>query len=133
MKAQFRLVHESARERAVDAIKHCPLDGTVIKLSGATRTLDQNAALWPLLECFSQQLRWPVNGMLVNLDPEDWKHILTAAFREENVRIANGLNGGMVMLGQRTSRFSKREFSDFLDFIYATALERNVQLDREEA
>jgi hypothetical protein len=37
-----------------------------------------------------------------------------------------GLSGGMVLLGQRTSKFSKAKFSDFLEFLHATAIERGV-------
>jgi hypothetical protein len=44
-----------------------------------------------------------------------------------------GLNGGVVMLGLRTSRMSKREFSEYLEFLHATAAERGVRIyEREE-
>ena len=62
------------------------------------------------------------------LEADDWKNILSAAFRRETVRVAMGLDGGMVMLGQRTSKFSKREFSDWLAFLNATAAIRGVNL-----
>jgi hypothetical protein len=86
-----------------------------------------------LLECFSQQLQWPVNGAMVNLEPEEWKDILTAAYRNETQRVAMGLNGGMVMLGMRTSKMTKAEFSEFIEFIHAVAAERDVNLLREAA
>jgi hypothetical protein len=40
-----------------------------------------------------------------------------------------GMDGGMVMLGQRTSGFSKKEFSDWLEFLHATAVDREVNLE----
>jgi hypothetical protein len=72
-----------------------------------------------------------VNGERIQLEPEEWKDILTAAFRNEQHRIAQGLNGGMVILGMRTSRMRKTEFSQFLEFINATAADRGVNLNPE--
>ncbi len=40
---------------------------------------------------------------------------------------------GMVMLGSRTSKFSVREMSDFLEFLNATAAARDVDLRYREA
>lgn len=84
--------------------------------------------LWPLLEAFSQQLDWPVNGRMCKLEPEEWKDVLSAAYRQETARLAMGLNGGVVMLGLRTSKMNKREFSEFLEFIMAVAAERQVKI-----
>ena len=93
-----------------------------------TRNNEQNALMWSLLECFSKQLQWVVNGQLVYLDSEEWKDILSAAFKNETQRIAMGLDGGMVMLGMRTSKMTKPEFSEFIEFIYSVGAERNVKL-----
>jgi hypothetical protein len=119
--------HPEARQRAIEAVRTAP-DGHAVKIAPATRSLSQNAALWPLLEAFSQQLKWPVNGQMVCLDPEEWKDVLSAAFRQETARLAMGLNGGVVMLGLRTSKMNKKEFSDFLEFIHSVAAERQVNL-----
>lgn len=51
---------------------------------------------------------------------------MTAAFEGESVRLAMGINGGVVMLGQRTSRFGKARFSEWLEFLHATAADRGV-------
>lgn len=93
-----------------------------------TRTEAQNRLMWPQLEAFSDQLVWPVNGRMEELTPEEWKDILTAAFNSETMRLAMGLNGGTVMLGQRTSKFSKKRFSEFVEFMFATAADRGVKL-----
>jgi len=106
---------------------------SVVEVGPPKRTLDQNAAQWPILEAFSRQLSWPVNGAQEALTAEEWKDILTAAFRAETYqpRVAPGLyGGGMVLLGQRTSRFSKKEFSEWLEFLHAVAVERGVKLER---
>jgi hypothetical protein len=84
--------------------------------------------MWPILEAFARQLEWPINGMLQKITAEDWKDILSAAFRRAQPRVAQGVDGGMVLLGQRTREFSKREFSDWLEFLHATAADRGVEL-----
>lgn len=100
----------------------------VLTIKPETRTQAQNRLLWPLLTAFSKQLLWPINGRMEKIEPEDWKDIITATLKGEQVRLAMGLNGGVVMLGQRTSKFTKAEFSELIDFIYATAADRDVTL-----
>jgi hypothetical protein len=100
----------------------------ILTVKPETRSQAQNRLMWPLLEQFSKQLQWPVSGQMVTMDADDWKDVLTAAFRGETVRLAMGLNGGIVMLGQRTSKFTKAEFSNWIEFLYATASLRGVKL-----
>jgi hypothetical protein len=125
----LKLTGKPARFAACREIMTAP-EGHEVRISEPRRSLDQNALLWPLLECFSEQLRWPVNETLTKLEPEEWKDILSAAFEQETVRLAEGLNGGTVMLGRRTSQFGKRRFSEFIEFIYATGAQRGVMFDR---
>lgn len=120
-----------ARRVCADWVLNTATEGWHVVGSEPTRNLEQNAAQWPILEAFSQQLQWPVNGRMVNMTPEEWKDVLTAAFRRETVRLAMGLNGGVVMLGQRTSKFSKAEFSSWLEFLHATAADRGVDVERK--
>ena len=89
--------------------------------------------MWPILTEFSKQLEWPVNGRISKMTPEDWKDVLTAAHKKESVRLAMGIDGGVVMLGQRTSGFSKQQFADFIEFLYATAADREVDLPEWES
>lgn len=126
----FNLVHHEARRRAVAAVSEAP-EGWTVTVSPPRRNLDQNALLWVLLTAFSEQLKWPVNGAMVRLAPEEWKDVLTAAYRNESQRIAMGLNGGMVILGMRTSQLSKREFAEFIEFVHSVAVERGVTLEPE--
>ena len=130
-KRVFILSHSEARRRAVQSCQDAP-EGFVVTVAEPTRNLEQNAAQWPILEAFAQQLEWPVNGRMTKLDAEDWKDLLTAAFRRELARVAFGLDGGMVLLGARTSKFTKREFSDWLEFLHAAAADRGVVVYPEE-
>ena len=100
----------------------------MLTLKPETRSQAQNRLMWPLLTEFSNQLEWPINGRMVKMDPDDWKDILSSAFRGETVRLAMGLNGGVVLLGQRTSKFTKAEFSEWIEFLYATAADRGIKL-----
>ena len=102
-----------------------------VSVTDEWRNLEQNAAQWPILDAFSAQLQWPVNAELVYMSADEWKDVLTAAFNREAVRIAKGLDGGVVMLGQRTSRFTKKRFSEWLDFLNATAAQRGVRIETE--
>lgn len=126
-KRVFKFVHQEARKRAANYCMEAP-EGTVAEFKDADRTLEQNAAMWPILECFSRQRQWPVNGSLEWITPEEYKDILTAAFYQENVRLAAGLDGGVVMLGKRTSKFKKKEFSDWLEFLHSAAARLGVNL-----
>lgn len=128
MKATFILAHNVARARAVNAVREAPT-GFAVTVAEPTRNLEQNAAQWPILQAFADQLKWPVNGSMESLTAEEFKDILTAAFKRETVRVAMGLDGGMVMLGARTSTMGKREFSEWLAFLHATAALRGVELE----
>lgn len=100
----------------------------VLTVKPETRTQAQNRLMWPLLAAFSKSMQWPVDGRMVTMDPDDWKDVLSAAFKGESVRLAMGLNGGVVLLGQRTSKFTKPQFADWIEFLYATAADRGVVL-----
>jgi hypothetical protein len=123
-------VHAQARANAIEAVRSAP-DGMCVTIRDVNRTLDQNAAQWPILEAFSDQLLWPVNGQMVKMTAEEWKDVLTAAFQRETARLAMGLDGGVVMLGQRTSKFGKKKFSEWLEFLHAVAAQRGVVVYRE--
>jgi len=131
-KRVFFLAHEVARRSAVECVATAP-DGYRVEVREPTRSLDQNAAQWPYLQAFADQVQWPINGVLTNLTPDDWKDILTAAYRSDMVRVAPSFDGrGMVMLGQRTSKFGKKEFSDWLEFLKASAAARGVVVYEED-
>ena len=112
-------------------------EGYAVTLTPPTRNLEQNALMWVYLEAFAQQLFWPilVAGVPIQtkLAAEEWKDILTAAFKQETARIAPGLNGGFVLLGMRTSKMSKRQFAEFIEFLQSVAADRGVVLDEVTA
>ena len=131
-KRLFILAHPEARSRACQAVAEAP-DGHAVAITPPKRTLEQNAAQWPILEAFAKQKQAVINGRLEWVEAEDWKDILTAAFNDELGRVALGLDGRMVLLGQRTSKFDKQRFSEWLEFLNAAAVAHGVLVWEEEA
>ena len=132
MKATYIVgTHPASRGNAVEAVKRAP-DGYAVTIGERTRTLEQNSAQWPILAAFAAQKQAVINGRLAWVTDEDWKDILTAAFHNELTRVALGLDGRMVLLGQRTSQFDKTEFSNWLEFLHATAAQMGVAVYPEE-
>jgi hypothetical protein len=96
-------------------------DGYAVTVSEPKRNLEQNAKLWAMLSDVSGQVVWHGN----KLPPDDWKDIFTAGLKKS--RIAPNIDGdGFVVLGQSSSKLSKREFSDLIELIYAFGAERGV-------
>ncbi|MGF6154001.1 recombination protein NinB [Pseudomonas fluorescens] len=108
----FELSAESAVEIIVRPVK-------------SRRTLEQNAKLWAMLGDISRQVEWPVNGVMHKLDSEDWKALMTAAARQE-IRMAQGINGGVVMLGVSTKRMTVAELGDVIECMYAFGADKGV-------
>lgn len=128
MNRRVFVINDRNRRHVAEQVANLP-EGWKIEAKEASRTLDQNSAQWPILEAFSKQLQWPVNGQMCSLTPEEFKDVLTAAFKNEtSPRLAMGLNGGVVMLGTRTSKMTKQTFSEWLEFLHAVAAMKGVTL-----
>lgn len=89
-------------------------------ITDESRNLDQNARMWAMLGDIAKQVPWPVmiEGRIVvqKIDAESWKDILSAGL-EKQQRMAQGVDGGWVLLGLRTSRLSKAKFAQLVDLI----------------
>ena len=120
----YKLAHSTARQGAAKACMELP-DGTVVTFSEPTRSLDQNSKLWPMLGDIAEQVPWNVDGQLQLVADTDWKEILTAGLRKTQ-RVAQGIEGGFVLLGARTSKMSVREMSELIEFAYWFGSERDV-------
>jgi len=118
---QFFTVTDTNRNHIAGAIHAAPV-GYVVRVSPATRNLEQNAALWAMLTDVSKQVCW--HGRY--LDPESWKHIFSSSLKKQDV-VPNLEGTGFVVLGQSTSSMTKREFSDLLELISAFGAERGVK------
>lgn len=95
----------------------------------ARRNAAQNAAQWPILRAWAKQKQWPINGTMCTLTEEEWKDILTATFEGETTpRLSPGLNGGIVMLGRRTSNYGKRRFAQWLEWLNAASHHAGIRV-----
>jgi len=101
-----------------------------ITIGEPKRTYEANSAMWATFADIAKQVSWPHtkgSEFVIDLMPADsWKAVLTAAFEGET-RMAQGIGGGMVMLGARTSQYSRRKMGEFIEFVTAFGSERGVQ------
>jgi len=112
--------------RAVNLYVNDDGEANVSVSSGETRTTEQNKKLWALLGDISRQVPWVVDHRKQTVSPDDWKVILTAGLRR-NTRYAEGVEGGVVLLGESTSRMSKKELATLIEFIYYFGAEKGVR------
>lgn len=115
----FKFSHDTARRLAAAYCMSAP-EGYVCTIQEATRSLDQNARLWAMLNDISAQVVW--HGR--KLKSEEWKHVFSASLKQQEV--VPGLDGGFVVLGLSTSRMTKRELSDLMELMSAFGAERGV-------
>ncbi len=113
---------KTALSSAWASIKNQLADGKrlTVKVEEERRSSLQNRLLWAALSDLSEQVNWYGE----KLTPEEWKHVTSAAMKKQ--RAVKGIDGGFVVLGQRTSRMSKAEFSELIELIYAFGAEQGV-------
>lgn len=120
----------AAWEFAKSILQHGLAARVTVEECRPTRTVEQNAKMWAVLTDIAQQVQWHVDGKLQYLEPEDWKDILTAGLTK-NQRIAQGVEGGFVMLGQRTSKMKVGEMVELIEFALWFGTERGVRWGNE--
>lgn len=98
----------------------------VLRPVKSKRTLEQNAKMWAMLTDIAEQIDWVVDGRQQKLEPEEWKDILTAGLKQE-LRVAQGISGGVVLLGQRTRKMTVKQMSDLIELMNAFGAERGVR------
>lgn len=125
MKKTFILSHDQARANALQWVKSAP-HGHSVTISEPTRTLEQNSLLWPLLGELAKQVTW--HGQKLTAD--DWKDLLTASLRKQ--RAAPAIDGnGFVVFGERTRTYTKAQFSELIELIYAFGAQHDVQFHHQ--
>lgn len=124
-KQYFVLAHKTSRQNAINAIMAAQ-DGFVVEIKEPTRNLEQNAKLWAMLSDVSRQVEWYGR----KLSSEDWKHVFTAGLLKHDV-VPNIDGTGFVVLGQSTSKMSKKMFSDLIELIYSFGAQHDVEWSDE--
>lgn len=93
------------------------------------RSQAQNDLMWSALTDLSRQVEWPVDGRMTRMDAEDWKHVMSAGLKRHQ-RIAAGIDGGFVLLGQSTRKLKVAEMAELITIIHAFGDERGVKWSR---
>lgn len=97
----------------------------IVRPVKSRRSIIANAKMWAMLADIARQVEWPCNGVMTKLDPEDWKALITAAAKNE-IRMAQGIGGGVVMLGVSTRKMTVEEMGNVIEQLYAFGAERGV-------
>ena len=111
------------------AIDKCPRCGETLRV----RTSEQNSKLHATIADIAEQKKWAGE----TLDLDSWKRLLTAAWARatgERVSMYPALDGhGIEVLYRKTSRLSKQEMSELLEFVTAWAIDQGVRLSAPES
>lgn len=116
----FRFVHNEARRNAAAYCMVAP-EGSVAEFKDATRTLEQNAKMWPMLEDISKQVEWYKNW----LTEDEWKDFFSAIILKQKV-VPNMDSTGFIAVGGRTSKMGKKMFSEMIELMYAFGADHDV-------
>ena len=109
------------RDRATArSLIDCAPEGAVVTIKEAKRTTDQNALLWAVL---SEISRAKPEGRCHTT--EVWKALFMNACGHA-VQFEVGLSGQPFPVGFRSSRLTKSQFSDLIEFIYSWCAEKGV-------
>lgn len=81
--------------------------------------------MWATLHDIAAQVDW--HGQ--KLAPEDWKDMLTASLKKQ--RAVPGIDGGFVILGERTRDMSREEMSEVIELALAFGAQRGVKFGDE--
>ena len=95
--------------------------GAVIKIKPESRTLDQNAKLWAMLSDIS---RSKPNGK--KHTPEVWKALLMSACGYA-CQFEEGLDGTPFPVGFASSKLTKKQMSDLIEFAYSYGAQNGVK------
>jgi len=108
------------RDLAKSLIDKAP-DNAVVKISPERRSDDQNAKMWAMLSDISRAK--PEGRRHI---PEIWKCIFMAACGHE-VAFEQGLDGRPFPIGFSSSKLTKAQMSDLIEFMYSYGAQHNVR------
>jgi len=117
------VIINATRERA--RVKHwCDIApaGTVVVFKKPGRTIPQNSRMWAMLTDVSQQAEH--NGQ--RYSPDQWKQLFMHACGHE-AHFMSGLNGEPFPAGFRSTKLSKEQMTELMDFIDAWGTQNGVR------
>lgn len=120
----FRLVHDEARQRAIQAIKDAP-DGYLCKIRPPTRSLDQNAKLHALFSDLAEQC----THFGRKLTADQWKVLMISGHSIATGLGADmipGLEGEYVNVRESSANMTVARMSSLIEYIHAYMAEHAV-------
>lgn len=113
---------DTQRQLAHRLIDAAP-ENAVVNIAEAKRTLDQNAKFHAMISDIS---RAKPQGR--TLPTDIWKVLILAAALKLKVRFEPDLeDGGVVPVGFRSSKLTKAQMADVIEWMYAFGAEHNVR------
>jgi hypothetical protein len=126
--AQTVILDNEYRRRLAHRLVDAAPFGAVLTIKEATRTTDQNSKMWAML---SDIARAKPEGRVMTA--ESWKAAFMSALGHE-ILWQPGLDGGPPFpAGYRSSRLSKSQMSDLIEFITEYAARHGVAMVEMEA
>lgn len=126
-KLTFRLVHDTARQRAIQAINSAP-DGFIARIGEPTRNLDQNAKFHAICGDLEKS-RFPWAGK--PRKSEQWKVLLVsghAMATNEGCEIVPGLESEFVNIRESTASMSKKRSASLIEYAIAFCETHGIEL-----
>ena len=110
----------SSRQKAENLVNAAP-SGSVMHIRPPTRSNEQNAKFWAMLSDVSRSM--PQGRRLT---PDVWKAVFMNACGHA-VQFETGLSGEPFPVGFRSSRLSKAQMSELIEFMLAWGSENGVE------
>lgn len=128
----YVLSHDTARRNAVQAVASAP-EGFVVRVEPPKKSRDQEAMYHAIFADVARTQTF----MGKKWDAETWKRLLVDAFARVKAEEGEPLQGhgqmvpnldhsGFVQLGVQTRRFTKKQASEFIEFLHAWMAEHEV-------
>lgn len=129
MKRVYRLVHSTARQRAIQDVQGAP-EGFVVTVSEPTRSLDQNARLHAMLHDISQQSEYMGKRRTI----EFWKGLFVSGWQiatNQKPEIVPGLEGEFINIRISTTSLGVRALGSVMEYVSAWAASNGVRFTEE--
>ena len=101
-----------------------------LQIKPQRRSLPQNAILHAVIAEIARQVDWPRGSGQMH-DSETWKRLLVSSWcrvRGESVTVLPAIDGhGVDMVPRRTSKLTKAECSELLEYVHAWGVEQGVE------
>lgn len=120
------LTSKTRRELAASYCLSAP-DNTTVEFRQNKRSIPQNARFHAMCADVARQIGWTdVFGRPIKMTEENWKRFFLAAWKRETLIVPNESGSGFYDLGVRSSKLTKTDFMDLIEFVSAFGAERGV-------